>query len=372
MQNLLADTSTEEKMKIKIDAIDTLFFKDGKPFSMGEESWADGIFPPPPSVIYGSLRSAYFGENPQYFNKANKIDDPTKNLKILGIHFSIGGEEYYPIPFDLVKKKSEKKDKAYLMKPNKSIPLNSSSFLNDILSPEFDDEIEAVEGGLISQNDLYRYLNGKEKEFYYLPLSNFIQSEPKVGIGRDNATHSTSDGKLYRVGMKRLEEKKDFQKESNTLSLIIEFEGIQLQKSGFLKLGAEGKVAHYEEIKTNNEHRNNEQLKTQDETLFKLYLSTPALFKNGWIPDLNNNPLLKDLELEIISVCLSKPQNIGGFDMQKKLPKPMRKVVPAGSVYIFKTKPQNFSKIYKRLNGESISDYNTNEGYGIAFVGGAL
>ena len=47
-----------DNMTIQLDALDTLFFKDGKPFSLGEETWADGIFPPPPSVVYGATRTA--------------------------------------------------------------------------------------------------------------------------------------------------------------------------------------------------------------------------------------------------------------------------------------------------------------------------
>ena len=47
-------------MIIQIDPLDTLFFRNGKPFTMGEETWADAVFPPYPSVVYGALRSAYF------------------------------------------------------------------------------------------------------------------------------------------------------------------------------------------------------------------------------------------------------------------------------------------------------------------------
>ena len=44
-------------MRIRIKALDTLFFRDGKPFTSGEETWADGTFPPYPSVLYGALRT---------------------------------------------------------------------------------------------------------------------------------------------------------------------------------------------------------------------------------------------------------------------------------------------------------------------------
>ena len=74
-------------MRIKIDAIDTLFFKDGKPFSMGDETWADGIFPPPPSVIYGALRSIYFSEHPEKLQKvySKEVQDPAKKKNALNM-----------------------------------------------------------------------------------------------------------------------------------------------------------------------------------------------------------------------------------------------------------------------------------------------
>lgn len=75
-------------MLIDIKPLDTLFFRDGKPFSMGDNDWADGIFPPHPSVFYGALRSAYIGKNIDCIGKiSNKSDpdDPTQKLKILNI-----------------------------------------------------------------------------------------------------------------------------------------------------------------------------------------------------------------------------------------------------------------------------------------------
>ncbi|HEC25711.1 MAG TPA: hypothetical protein ENI54_06865, partial [bacterium] len=64
-------------MIVEIDALDTLFFRDGKPFTMAENRWADTVFPPFPSVIYGALRSAYFANHIEELGKAKTDDDPT-------------------------------------------------------------------------------------------------------------------------------------------------------------------------------------------------------------------------------------------------------------------------------------------------------
>lgn len=61
-------------MIISLEAIDTLFFRDGKPFTMGEDNFASGIFPPAPSVLYGALRSAYFACDVDSLSRVNSSD----------------------------------------------------------------------------------------------------------------------------------------------------------------------------------------------------------------------------------------------------------------------------------------------------------
>ena len=56
-------------MILELQPLDTLFFRDGKPFNKGEENWADAIFPPFPATIYGALRTAYFNEHIEIFEK---------------------------------------------------------------------------------------------------------------------------------------------------------------------------------------------------------------------------------------------------------------------------------------------------------------
>ena len=48
---------------IQIEPIDTLFFRDGKPFSMGDQSTAFGIFPPYPSTVFGAIRTGIIAQN---------------------------------------------------------------------------------------------------------------------------------------------------------------------------------------------------------------------------------------------------------------------------------------------------------------------
>jgi CRISPR-associated protein Cmr3 len=231
------------------------------------------------------------------------------------------------------------------------------------------DEVESIEDAVITGSSLKRYLRGNENKTIIKKLSDTVNFEPKVGIGRDNNTHTTDESKLYRVGMRRLSEKKEFGKDINTLSLVVEIEGLNIKSNGIMKLGAEGKAAVYSEVSKNADFFSEEELKEINSNSFKLYLTSPAFFELGSNPDFKNNTLLKGLDLELSEMCVGKPISIGGFDMKKGCPKPMRKAVPSGSVYYLKSKSKTFNEIYKQLNGKSISEFLPNEGYGIAYVG---
>ena len=114
-------------MRIEITALDTLFFRDGKPFSMGEDTWATGMFPPSPSVIYGMLRTAYAAQN--NINIKDIIKE-TEDLKIKSILLKYDKHYIFPYPTDLFSTSDlMKDDKAEILKivENKSI----SSFPNE-------------------------------------------------------------------------------------------------------------------------------------------------------------------------------------------------------------------------------------------------
>jgi len=359
-------------MIIEIEALDTLFFRDGKPFSMGEEVWADGVFPPSPSVIYGALRSAYFANNSNELDRANESDDPTSNLEITSIYYRFKNANYLPLPLDLVQIKSRSKGKKESEQTYKLISLACSQdkgFYSSLDMPailRYDKEVEAIEDGIIEWSDFGAYITGHTKDLECKKFGDLIKREPKIGIGRENSTHSADEGKIYRVGMQRL----------NGLTIVVEFEGLEIDKEGFLKFGGEGKAIFYKQL--DEVCMGNPKITGN---IFKLYLSTPAIFKNGWIPGWLKEDTSKDgiksfggiykgVTLKLLTAAIGKYTSIGGFDMKAGKPKPMRKAVPAGSVYYFEFEDCDGEKIIEIFNKKSISDFNRKEGFGIGFVGG--
>jgi len=356
-------------MKIKLDAMDTLFFRDGKPFSWGDETWADGMFPPSPSVIYGALRSRYFSEHIDQLRYADEPDDPTKNLKISAVALQTGNRLLFPMPLDCVKQKGVNEDSVTPLKDMAASGV-SNCRLGKVLISEKNASVETVENAFLMSSSLKKYLRGQPGKLSYADLSKRVVTEPKIGIGRENQTHTTKEGMLYRIEMKRLESVMGFGKETESLALFAAFEGLSIDDTGFLKLGGEGKSVHYAPSAVRDIEA--PQLKGNR---FKLYLASPALFEKGWLPSFIDEDTLTgqcgNLEIRLETAMIGKPYPIGGFRMKPPVsPKPMRMAVPAGSVYYFEIMKGEIQDAVDLFHNHNISDDESHQGFGLTFVGG--
>ena len=349
-------------MKIKITALDTLFFRDGKPFSMGEETWATGQFPPMPSVFYGAIRSLYFSIFPEAFSNIEN-EDPSENLEINEITLWQSRDRLFPCPSDLVEIKDMEEYQLLQLEDNKT---DSSYPLSYLLKS--DNQVESLIGKAVLTEDEFKdeYLKG-EQPTAVLKLEKFLLSEPKVGIGRNNITRTTEEGQLYRVGLNRLDNKED-----GKLEFFIDFNGLDFQeklpKNGFLKLGAENKVVAYSII----EKPNKEIEEVKIEKQFKLVLTSPAIFKNGWFPDFLNDEFEGDFQgakVKLIAAATGRAISVGGYDMKNKRPKPMFKALPAGSTFYFEIIDNaTITLTDKPLKLNCVKGMEK-QGFGIAYIG---
>lgn len=366
-------------MKLRIDALDTLFFRDGKPFTGGEDVWATMQFPPLPSVVHGALRTAYFAAHPTELDKAKTQDDPTAPLNITTIALESNDKLLFPIPLDCVKEKGNNDTSAFALSIVSS-PQVSNCRMATMFGHDRGDVLENVEHGLFTSETLSNYLNGQEYVSYE-KLSDYMVTEPKTGIGRTNDTHIAQDGLLYRVEMRRLQSKmgRDQETPPASVSLFVECEGMPFgvpksETPGLLRLGGEGKAAAYAASTAELPPK-----PTLTGNRFKLYFATPALFEHGWRPswlecvnDTTFQGTYKHIELRLVTAIIGKPMFVGGFDMKEKRPKPMRKAVPAGSVYVFDLLNGRTidDDVIKAFHGVTMSDYDRQQGFGLAYLGG--
>lgn len=372
-------------MIIRIEALDTLFFRDSRPFNMVDDTWASGMFPPLPSVIYGALRSAYMAQNNI---PVEDIEDATKGFRITAISYIIDNQKYLPLPLDVLQEseinnklsnaqknkikrlRSENKNDALMLtmsaqvsednKPlyashthllaNKNVLANNFQYLSN------ETDVENIENGIILHTDLEAYIKKDITAFNeVLTISSYVKSEPKIGIGLNDNTTTVQEGKLYRVEMLRL---------AKELVLEIELEGLKLEKQGLLKLGGEGKIAHYKSAEDTKVDIVSE-VDINHNDIFKLYLTTPAIFETGYYPTAIFEKA--KVQVELLSCAVGKCVNVGGFNMATRKPKELQKAVPAGSVYYFKFLSGDIKELLNNIQ-KGICEYRSEEGFGVAYL----
>lgn len=334
---------------------------------MGEDTWATGIFPPLPSTVYGALRTAYLAEHPE---EQEAIDEKTSKLSLAGIYLL--QEEHgflFPAPADCYVNR-ERPGNAFLQynidEPGSAILSAAHQRTHNLLAFGF----RPAEGLFLPKESLSRYLEDistddeEVKLRQVIPKDDLVQYEDKIGLGRDNATRSAQESMLYRVQMQRWRD----------LILVVDsnLEELGIGKPALMKLGAEGKAVYLSPTEHLPEFPEQEKLGP----CFKLYLATPALFSNGWLPkSLQAGPdghvkgEWQGLDVELLAAFTGKPQRLGGFDIKQKCPKPMRLAVPAGSVYYLHAPGASAKQINSAFHDQMISEYLPKQGYGHALVG---
>lgn len=364
-------------MWLKVKPNDTLFFRTGRPFTMGDDTWSDSVFPPNPSTIYGAIRTFLIFEKGSLKEfKEGKFKDeigtPLEkgSLKIIGpfLYKESINLIYFKPPLDLVKLENgnENKQLQLLSLTDKPEFFYSEDFpIDKILVFKGAKQVDEPEGW-VKNNTLKNYLIGKKEKFGVIKNENIFKTELKIGITRNRKTLASQDGYLYRIPLIRV---------GKDIAFLIKIQGINdIPKTGIFQLGGEGKTVFYETLDSNPlEEIENLRLELKG-NMFKVYLATPAIFKKGWIPEwINENTLEGEKEgirLKLISCVIGRFLRIGGWDLANNRPKPMYKAVPAGSVYYFKVlSDADLEKIKEVFHFKNISDINPEEGFGLSLVG---
>jgi CRISPR-associated protein Cmr3 len=361
---------------IEIKAADTLFFRDGKPFEMGDDNWANGMFPNmPPGVILGALRASYAAQ--KGLDKAD-IEQETRDAAISIYGLMLNDNITFPHPLDLIGYKDEHETAGLALADN----LYSSNPFPKLLVATGNSKVKDMDNYRMKLYHFNKYLNGESAfKFGYkdkrknelLNLNDFITIEPKIGIGRDRQTNTAREGALYRVGMTRLEGSR----EGNTVALFAQFKNLELEESGFIRLGAENKVGTYKPLMPAFEPTMPEDW--GDTGIFKLYLFTPAILKKGivpaWINDVDFSGEIAGVKIRLLTCNVGRFLSFGGFDVKVQKPKQMWKAVPPGSVYYFELEDKSdvegqMQKITKYFVNQrnSFSEQRQNEGLGICFI----
>jgi CRISPR-associated protein Cmr3 len=338
-------------MQIVIRPMDVWLFRDGKPFRAGEDHAAETLFPPSPFTLQGAIRTKVLADRgvnlAEFAKNGERNPDPEVGygdyfgkLRLLGpllMRCKDGKwERLIPMPTDVVKVGNRYE----LLRPNLNLPFTTNLPENlpdkslQLLWARTGERISEAKGWL-PESEWERYLQGQAPEQVVTPGKLFT-FEPRFGIAIDADKGTTQEAMLYQARFVRL---------TKETALWAEVDGVSLNEGGFLRFGGEGRAAVYEALSQQESLRPLSQFNfASNSNRFKVVLVTPAWFSGGWQPKDGDWSKVFGASVQLVGAAIPRPLLLGGFDVAKGVPKPMRAFVPPGAVYFFEAdKPMSFA-----------------------------
>lgn len=330
-----------------IQPVDTLSLRGNKLFGAAGDFGESG-FPPRPSVLAGALRSlllAQAGPQIDSFAQGRRLQDteldrilgtPTEpgDFVLRGVFPACRGADgqvnlLWPLPADLLVFDSGETVRA--LEPQ-SLPQGIQASTPEEL-PQVailrQPEAAKPEGSwLLNQAGMAAYLAGLPIQPEHLVGQSCLWArEPRVGIGLSRASRTAEDGKLFTV-----EHTAPRQPEHNGLAMglavAVDGTGDRLPSGGFLRLGGDGRAAALTTMPVPAWPSPLDTIRRMGR--FKLALTAPGLFAEGWRPTLPDG-----LAAKLICAATPRFEVISGWDLAAWAPKDAERAVPAGAVYWF-------------------------------------
>ncbi|MFH1620328.1 MAG: type III-B CRISPR module-associated protein Cmr3 [bacterium] len=335
---------------------DVLMFRKPKPFHSGGGAVSEW---PLPTALLGALRTAV-GDKKGMWDKPHKLP-----FEVAGpwacLHDNGALNPLYPAPLLLQTGKQNNEKHSMRLQPVQDKKHDGLA----TLWPEkiFEGKPEAP--GFLNVKGMETFLSNSTPV-----ISDFIDKgdiwalERRVGIGMDNVARTAEDGKLYSASFMRLQEK---------AALVAGCSLNPAETPAHFKFGGEGRTVSIKPLKGEDILPKAAKI---DENRILFYLASPAFFGNGWIPGwLAPQTLtgtINGVNVKLIAAAVGKPQVVGGFDLNRGGPKPIRRAVPAGSCYLFET--AGSAVTLAALHGTCISENDENSrhatsGMGMVFIG---
>lgn len=373
---------------------DVLFFRDGKPSTQGQDHALRSLFPPSPTTIYGALRSHLLRSSGVELAGLNESTWSPRvgalaeqlgpwggfgSLAVRGPWLVRGESEVLlPAPLDLAileeqKTPSEEERKVGELgrfRPAGTPSEGGWSHPLRLLSPcklqgsewrEWHVGLDAEEpvpaqGWYLTPAGLAAWSRGEVPAPADLVHETALWTgEPRTGVGLKDGERSSRDGHLYTF---------DFIRLKNGISLGFEARGTSLEPEGTLRLGGEGRTARLEP----GPSLPSPPLWDPPPRRLALSLATPALTGAG--SALSARSLLGDAE--ILAAVLPGFLLAGGWDLARGQPKPLRRVVPAGSVFLLDPRGSELTSLWGASLSEDSDDHLSQQGFGLALLGASL
>jgi len=339
-------------LRLSIRPIDTLFFRDARPFGPAGKA-NSGL--PSPQTLAGAIRTLLLeahGVNLEKFgervNMTGSFDQTLqeiggdvsalsqvqitgpwlcRNRKIL-VPLPSNLKSTKPFPSPLTRENSFTKDDIVRLDPLRTPPHGWKPKETGLLPLWYHGRksLKSLTNCYLTPSGMQAYLEGGKPEMEDIVSADTLYAiDRRVGIGIEGELNTASEGLIYSAGMLSLKEGVTFCAEVRGNSSIIE----PLKQSNLLmKFGGEGR---YVEVSRHSD-KNWPSMFAQGGDGCLLVLTTPAWF-DGWKPP----------NLPCIAAAVPGFDGISGWDLASRSPKPNRFMVQSGSVY-FLPSNENLSR----------------------------
>ncbi len=378
--------------QLSIRPVDTFFFRNHKPFSMGENSSATGIFPPRLGTVYGGLRSAYIHCHSDFTSFAAGTESMVKEwmgtrteygkFRIKGVFVERQGQLMLPLPADYQVVVSQQEDKqvelAYPLELVQDAEAELTSDQNPWKLMGVKDEKSASAANGFLPLDLWKHtiLRTIQQKLPVERPASWLVREPKVGITRDNQLKIAQEGMLYQLELLRFADTN--LAEPTSLAVLCDqmpdFSQVKL-----MQLGGENRPwaicqkGHREEFFSDTE-KAAVIAAIEKQGKARIILLTPGVWKYGHRPDCwrqedDRLVIAPGLEVKLLTVAMDRPQVIGGWDIAGNRPKVRKYAVAAGTVLYVQVETGQAKELVEAVAKLSLTDELSQEGYGWAVCG---
>lgn len=371
---------------------DVLFFRDGKPSMIGSDHYLRSLFPPHPSTLYGALRTRRlvdFGVSLRGLGEERWAGLDAElgaevgewggfgSLRLRG-PWLVKEEVLLPAPHDLAVKRADRKvDETGQPKPPRAERVyryhpahllgGCSHPLRPLApsDPKKAEDAESAAGWYLTPEGFAAWsAGGSPKPGDLVHRDSLWVDERRTGVGLEDDKRTSRKGRLFTFGYIRLRQ---------GVTLGFDVTGSDLEPSGWVRLGGERKTARLEPGPTLPEPSP----EVGSGSLLSLTLVTPAVSEHGAYPPGFGPDRLEDTlgghRVRLVAAAVGGSLPLGGWDMARGRPKPMRRALPPGSVFYFEPTDDStdLDELAAALHGTTLSDdpHLKLQGFGLVLAG---
>ncbi|MDR0522559.1 MAG: type III-B CRISPR module-associated protein Cmr3 [Planctomycetaceae bacterium] len=373
--------------EIMITPRDPVIARDGRPFGAGQRMKSlDWIYP---SVLAGSLRTM-LGKQCAYTFNEQEIET-LKKIEFTGPLPFTKEKLYFPKPLDCVVKKNDNDENNGTVYSARPQPLKENEgcnlpgglqpvFLPDEAGGDFKPKKTAP---FWSSEKLLHWLAQEQengKEFNDDDTLQTLPQEERVHVKIEPATGASEPKMLFSTtGL-------DFSNVQIAVKINVPDELIAAAEklNAFHPLGGERRLVHWKSAGENNTQTVFPAVPSfADTKRLRMVLATPAIFaydRHGWLPDWLDAETFSgtlpngDVKVKLAGAVIDRWLPLSGWSyakVQRRGPKDVRRLVPAGSVYFFEIQSGTLQDAVNAnwLKNICGGPQNNRDGFGLALWG---